>query len=100
MPGHNRWDQSYSIGELRPDVVAQVVDMNDELLETLRSWGYSRIGPEAFLRDDSTVVDRARLQRAVCAVPWDREELWSNFVESSEVWGEKWRQECEPAGTR
>ena len=38
-PGHNKWNYSYSIGELRPDVVFQ--NWGEESLSPkLRSWGY------------------------------------------------------------
>ncbi|MCW5875556.1 MAG: hypothetical protein KIS85_01620 [Anaerolineales bacterium] len=30
QPGHNKWDYAYSIGVLRPDVVAQVMDASQE----------------------------------------------------------------------
>jgi hypothetical protein len=36
LPGHNKWDVDYSIGELRPDVVAQGPATDGQL----RGWGY------------------------------------------------------------
>jgi arabinofuranosyltransferase len=39
IPGHNKFDFDHSIGELRPDVIAQLWVIGDELA-TLTSWGY------------------------------------------------------------
>jgi hypothetical protein len=70
-PGHDKWDYRYSIGELRPDVVAQIWQP-DQAPETaqLESWGYSRVHEQLesdlYVRNDSTLVDRAALRSWVC----------------------------------
>jgi hypothetical protein len=39
-PGHNKWDYDYSIGRLRPDVVATFWAHDDSDLQRLKDWGY------------------------------------------------------------
>jgi hypothetical protein len=70
-PGHDKWDYRYSIAELRPDVIAQVWRPRDDPdLRLLASWGYSRVHetlePNLYVRNDSTLVDRAALRAWVC----------------------------------
>jgi len=93
-PGHNRWDLAYSIGRLRPDVVAHTTEGDEELLRTFEAWGYLRIGPEVFVRRDSRVVHLPAARRAACTIPWDIEEIWGHFGDSAALWGERWRREC------
>lgn len=64
IPGHNKWDYSYSIGRLRPDVVAQLWFHDAADLLALRSWGYEPVAPGVWVRADSTLVDRATLGEA------------------------------------
>jgi hypothetical protein len=70
-PGHDKWNYRYSIGELRPDVVAQIWHARDDRdVRLLASWGYSRVHerlePDLYVRNDSTLVDRAALRSWVC----------------------------------
>jgi hypothetical protein len=63
-PGHNKYDFEYSVGALRPDVVAQHFGFPGELT-SLAKWGYSRLctsgGEQIFVRDDSRKVNRLLL---------------------------------------
>jgi len=57
-PGHAKWDYSYSLGVLQPDVIAQLVD---ETLGEAQPWlvNYTRIVVEGFplyVRNDSTNI--------------------------------------------
>jgi hypothetical protein len=47
FPGHNKWDYSYSIGKLRPDVIFQTYDRDIEKNLHLRiaNWGYKKMCP-------------------------------------------------------
>ena len=44
FPGHNKWDYSYSVGLLRPDVVFQVFQRGDgpAVTDSFPGWGYER----------------------------------------------------------
>ena len=65
-PGHNKWDYSYSIGELRPDIVAQLwVTTEDDLL-LIADAGYERhclLGAAVWIRMDSDLVDLTLFER-------------------------------------
>lgn len=39
-PGHNKWDYAYSVGVLRPDIVAQTYGLSDSDRKNFASWGY------------------------------------------------------------
>ncbi len=93
-PGHDKWDLDYSVGHLRPDIVAQVPEESPALLRQLEGWGYVRVGPEVFVRADSTAVDRAGLLRAACVVPWGRDDIWGYFGDPPATWRESWEREC------
>ena len=67
-PGHDKWDYRYSIGELRPDVVADLWHASDDDLRAIEGWGYVRLAPWVFARADSTRVDRVALGPAVCTI--------------------------------
>ncbi len=97
-PGHDKWDMDYSVGRLRPDVVAQVTEDDAALLKRMEGWGYVRVGPEVFVRADSTAVDRAALLRAACVVPWGRDDIWGYFGDPAAVWRERWERECAGGG--
>jgi len=64
-PGHNKWDYMHSIGDLRPDVVAQLWIRSDRDLCALRGWGYRQIAPDVWVNDRARVVDEVSLARAV-----------------------------------
>jgi hypothetical protein len=70
-PGHDKWNYAYSIGQLRPDLVAQIWQANETTRRDLERWGYVRVQPERgpdnlYVRADSTRVDLARLRRWAC----------------------------------
>jgi hypothetical protein len=70
-PGHDKWDYRYSIGQLRPDLIAQLWQQErDPDVRLLERWGYSpvhaRLAADLYVRDDSTLVDRAALRSWVC----------------------------------
>ena len=68
LPGHDKWDYGYSIGQLRPDVVAQMWHATPVDFQAIESWGYIRLAPWVFARADSTRVDRAALKEAACTI--------------------------------
>ena len=43
IPGHNKWDYNYSIGELRPDVVLAMWQHTGRDVDNLTRWGYKPI---------------------------------------------------------
>ena len=70
-PGHDKWNYPYSIGQLRPDLVAQIWQSNDAVLRALEGWGYVRVHPQRgpndlYVRADSTRVDLPKLRRWLC----------------------------------
>ena len=68
-PGHNKYDYAHSIGELRPDIVAQLAGWTTDDLRFIADAGYERfclglpLGDDVaiYVRDDSTLVDRSHL---------------------------------------
>ncbi|MDQ5820323.1 MAG: hypothetical protein M3540_02670 [Actinomycetota bacterium] len=63
-PGHNKWDYAYSIGQIRPDVVAQLFGSTMPIASSLKAWGYEPVaGGRAWVRRDARGIDRARLGR-------------------------------------
>jgi hypothetical protein len=63
VPGHDKWDYGYSIGELRPDVVVGLwrpAASDFALLDSLR---YQRLPNDIYVRGDTPLVDRAALGR-------------------------------------
>jgi len=67
-PGHDKWDYAYSIGQLEPDVVAELWHASDDDVKQIESWGYVRLAPWVFVRADSARVDRGAVKRAACTV--------------------------------
>ncbi len=63
-PGHNKYNLSYSVGQLRPDVVAQTLQIPGELT-LLESWGYNSYCTKSMHRiyvlDTSSRVNRDAL---------------------------------------
>lgn len=58
-PGHNKWDYAYSVGVLRPDIVAQTWSFSDSDRKNFESWGYSEwcLGDRhVWVKDDSDAV--------------------------------------------
>ena len=64
VPGHNKWNYDYSIGHLRPDVIAEFLSRSDSDTARMRSWGYERVRPTLWVRRDARDVDRDRLARS------------------------------------
>jgi hypothetical protein len=60
-PGHNKWDDQYSVLRLRPGVVAQLWQPTEGDVRMIAAAGYVRVARFAFVRDDLSGVDRARL---------------------------------------
>ena len=58
VPGHNKWNYEYSIGRLRPDVVAQLFVDTEADARRLRAWGYEPVGGTTWVRRDSRGIDR------------------------------------------
>jgi hypothetical protein len=69
-PGHTKWDDAYSIGRLRPDIVGQLRYDSDALCQ-LGSWGYERVAPTVYVRSDTTRVSPTQLAQALHALHWD-----------------------------
>jgi hypothetical protein len=67
-PGHDKWDYAYSIGQLRPDVVAQLWHARQPDVHAIESWGYIQVAPWVFRKADNTNVDGAALQQTVCTI--------------------------------
>lgn len=66
LPGHNKWDHQYSIGDLRPDVVNRVFNgPTQEPLIPWERWGYDALPNGIHVRRDSRLVDPVALSR-----PW------------------------------
>ena len=68
FPGHDKWDYDYSIGQLKPDVVAELWQADEADFGALERWGYLRLAPWVFVRADSSKVDRAAVKEAACTV--------------------------------
>ena len=79
-PGHDKWDYAYSIGQLRPDVVAGLWHANQIDARAIAGWGYLPLAPWVFVRADSTKVNRAAVREAACMV-------LRGTRSSSTVWG-------------
>lgn len=48
VPGHNKLDLSYSVGELRPELIAQMWFVNDAVHDQLVDWGYVQANPNTW----------------------------------------------------
>ena len=68
-PGHTKWDYAYSIGRLRPDVVAQVYSPRRGTLKQINAWGYTEVAHRTFVRNGSDAVDAEGLRRALAGNP-------------------------------
>jgi hypothetical protein len=67
-PGHDKWDYAYSIGQLRPDVVADLWHASDDDVRSIERWRYVQLAPWVFVRADSTRVDKAAVRQAACRI--------------------------------
>lgn len=65
-PGHNKWNYSWSIGKLRPDVALMDWVVTDADQQDMLTWGYDqfclRDGYRVWLRLDSRLVDFTRFE--------------------------------------
>jgi hypothetical protein len=68
-PGHTKWDYGWSIGHLRPDLVAGLVRPTSLDRTDLRGWGYEELRPGLWVLRSSTRVDRALVVRLVAETP-------------------------------
>ena len=68
-PGHTKWDYAWSIGRLRPDLVADLARDTPAVDSQLRSWGYDELAPRVWARHDSDLVDRRGLIDELTANP-------------------------------
>ena len=66
VPGHNKWDLRYSIGQLRPDLACNLPRRPGEI-EYLRAEGYHAIGAACFVRAGAR-LDESRLAAGLAAV--------------------------------
>ena len=57
VPGHNKWDYAYSIGEQKPDVIAQTWNATPADIRLFSSFGYEPVGRDAFVRTGTSAVD-------------------------------------------
>ncbi len=64
LPGHSKRDLRYSIGRLRPDVIAELFGATPADLAALRTWGYEHVGGMTWYRRDARGVDLRALRRA------------------------------------
>ena len=67
-PGHDKWDYQYSVGEMRPDLVAQLWHASDGERVAIERSGYDPLGPWLFARVDTTRVDRRAVRDTACAI--------------------------------
>jgi arabinofuranosyltransferase len=67
-PGHNKWDYGYSIGRLRPDVIALLWFATPAELCRIQGWGYRRLVHEFFVRNGSPGVNADLLRRRLGAL--------------------------------
>jgi hypothetical protein len=67
-PGHVKWNYAYSIGRLRPDVVTQLYTPTARDACNLRTWGYTQIAPELFVRAGVKIPRRAALARGIAGL--------------------------------
>jgi hypothetical protein len=66
LPGHDKWNYRYSIGKLRPDVVAEMYGETRHELREMSSWGYKRLPSSryvVFVRSKDGRVRRSQLAR-------------------------------------
>lgn len=68
-PGHTKWDYAWSIGHLRPDLVADLFRDTPAVDDQLQQWGYDNLAPKIWVRHDSTAVDRDALVAGLAANP-------------------------------
>jgi len=68
-PGHTKWDYDWSVGHLRPDLVADYALEPANFTKLMDQWGYVNVWPKVWVRGDSPNVDRATLVAGLAANP-------------------------------
>jgi hypothetical protein len=70
-PGHNKWDLAYSIGELKPDYVAQLFHFEIGLAEAeaLLAYGYEVVAGDCIVRQQTESVDTPTLLELIAETP-------------------------------
>jgi hypothetical protein len=72
-PGHTKWDDAYSIGRLRPDLIAQLRNTSTAKdMCRLKDWGYTRVAPTVYVEEGTPRVDMARLAQVLNGLGLDR----------------------------
>jgi hypothetical protein len=64
-PGHSKWNYAYSIGQLRPAVVAELFRPTPRDLCNLAGWGYRQIAPDFYTHTGAPGIDTKGLARAI-----------------------------------
>ncbi len=82
LPGHNKWNYTYSIGELQPDIVAEEWGFLPEYME--QQPNYTRLDNGIWVRNDSTRIDVDGLDQAY------REQQLVRGAEACEVTAPEW----------
>jgi hypothetical protein len=64
-PGHNKWDYAYSLGRLRPPVIASLwMPTAGDLCDVAR-WGYRQVAPGVYALRGARGVDAPGLAAAI-----------------------------------
>ena len=64
----NHANARYSIGQLRPDVVAELWYASESDVAAIEGGGYVRVAPWVFVRADSAKVDRGSVTASACMI--------------------------------
>lgn len=67
-PGHDKWNYPHSIGQLRPDLLAQIWEPTPADLCALRRWGYREVAPQVYVHGNALGADEAEFARREKAV--------------------------------
>jgi hypothetical protein len=67
-PGHDKWNYEYGIGQLHPDVVAQLWHASQGDVRAIGRSGYIQVAPWAFARSDSSKIARRDVKDAACLI--------------------------------
>jgi hypothetical protein len=68
-PGHDKWDYEYTLGERRPDIMVELLDVTPEDTSYIASLGFVPLPNGLYVRQDSPGIDRSVLGR-----PYDTEK--------------------------
>jgi hypothetical protein len=64
-PGHSKWNYAYSLGRLRPEVVAELFVATPRELCDIARWGYRQVAPNFYVRRGVPGIDPAVLGAAI-----------------------------------